>query len=47
MSTEQATEDSNVISIKELCKIREKVLIVYSESIPMEANTLIELIFIN
>ena len=33
---------NNVASIKELCKIRDKV--VYSESSPLEVNTLIELI---
>ena len=36
---------SNIISIKELCKIRDKV--VYSELSPLEANTLIELICTN
>ena len=36
---------SNIASIKELCKIRDKV--VYSELSPLEANTLIELICTN
>ena len=36
---------SNIASIKELCKIRDKV--VYSELSPLEANTLIELISTN
>ena len=36
---------SIIASIKELCKIRDKV--VYSELCPLEANTLIELICIN
>ena len=36
---------SNTASIKELCKIRDKV--VYSELSPLEANTLIELICTN
>ena len=42
VSNEQA---SNIASIKELCKIRDKV--VYSELRPIEANTLIELICTN
>ena len=36
---------SRIASIKELCKIRDKV--VYSELSPLEANTLIELICTN
>ena len=36
---------SNIASIKELCKIKDKV--VYSELSPLEANTLIELICTN
>ena len=36
---------SNIASIKELCKIRDKV--VYSELSTLEANTLIELICTN
>ena len=36
---------SNIASIKELCKIRDKVL--YSELSPLKANTLIELICTN
>ena len=38
---------SNIASIKELCKIRNKVVHVYSELSPLEANTLIELICTN
>ena len=37
---------SNVASIKELCKIRDKVAM-YSELSPLEANSLIELICTN
>ena len=36
---------SNIVSIKELCKIRDKV--VYSKLSPLEANTLNELICTN
>ena len=36
---------SNIASIKELCKVRDKV--VYSELSPLEANTLIQLICTN
>ena len=38
---------SNIASIKELCKIRDKVVHVYSELSPLEANTWNELICTN
>ena len=44
LSNEQAR---NIASIKELFKIRDNVVHVYSELSPLEANTLIELICTN
>ena len=44
LSNEHAS-NIHVASIKELCKIRDKV--VYSELSPLEANTLIEVICTN